>query len=317
MSQRVKYPSPSIGLPQPTKPFGSINLSRESKNSEVEVVAQIMIDRLVDENGNEIEGAAFGLAMDASQSMKALYGTPGVFKPTPNHVEDVVVSLIDFLSKYSGSGKVNFTFWSVGPGGSEVEPIGQVDNNDIQSKGIKIRPKKNMGGETMLMPVIRYFVDQEFKDEKWAMTIIVTDGKISDMQEVMQWTENYAKEVFNNKRKLVKLVLIGFGVEVDAAQLDKLDNFDASVDVDIWSAKIADDMEDLVEIFDEVMSGGVELASSGKVLDDKGNIVKAYNDGLPAKLEFKLGINTKSFTVEVSDSDPIVQDVSQAMAILR
>lgn len=314
MKKRIKYPTPG-SLPTPVKPFGSINLEKDLQTKEISVTAQVLLDRLVDDEGKDIEGASFGLALDASQSMKSLYGTPGVFGATPNYVEPVAKAMLNFLCGYSGTGTVNFNYWAIGPGGSEIETVGEVGASQIAQ--LKIRPQKNMGTGTRLMPIISHFVDGVFKNSKWAMGIIVTDGLIDDMEEVEEWTENYAVEVSKGNKKLVKLVLIGLGEQVNVEQLDRLDNFEASVDVDIWSAKLASEMEELYEIFDEVMSENLIIAPSGKILDNKGVVLRNYNDGLPAKLEFLLKKDSTSFTLEVPGQDLITQDLSEGLNLLK
>ena len=110
-----------------------------------------------------------------------------------------------------------------------------------------------MGGSTYLLPILKHFVDDKLKDAPWAMAVIVTDGLIDDMKDVENWTEQFTVEVNSGKRILVNLVLIGLGEHVDAGQLERLDDFEASVDVDIWSAKLASEMESIDEIFDEIL----------------------------------------------------------------
>jgi len=311
---RVKYPTPGT-LPAPEKPFGSINVEKNDQTKEISVSVQILLDRLVDDQGQEIEGAAFGLALDGSASMKDNYGTSGPFGDSKNFVEPVTKAMLKFLAGYSGDGNVELAYWAVGPGGMEVEDIGSVKYDQIDN--LKIRPKKIMGRQTHLMPIIRHFVDGKLKDAPWAMAVIITDGMVDDMDEVEKWTEQYAVQVDSQKRKLVKLVLIGLGEHVDAGQLERLDNFEASVDVDIWSSKLASEMEALFEIFDEVMSENLMVAQSAKILDNKGNLLTAYNDGLPAKFDFKLKTGATGFKLEIPGQTTIEQSLNEALNLLK
>ena len=311
---RVKYPSPG-SLPAPVKPFGSINVDKNEKTNEITVNAQVLSDRLVDEKGNEIEGAEFGLALDGSASMKDLYGTEsGPFGfGSPNLVEPVAKSMLQFLSKYSGDSSVELAYWAVGPGGKEIEEVGKIKPDQLDN--LKVKPKKNMGRSTYLLPIINHFVNDKLKNAPWAMAVIVTDGLIDDMEDVEKWTEQFATDVDANQRKLIKLVLIGLGEQVDAGQLEKLDDFDASVDV--WSAKLASEMEELYEIFDELMSEELQVAPSGKILDNNGKLLRAYNDGLPAKMEFILDPNSSGFKVEIPGQPIVEQDLSEALNLLK
>ena len=315
-AMRVKYPTPG-GLPAPVKPFGSINVDKNEKTGEINVIAQVLLERLVDEDGKDIEGAQFGLALDGSASMKDLYGTEsGPFGyGSPNIVEPVAKSMLKFLAGFAGDGTVDLAYWAVGPGGVEVEEVGKIMESQLDS--LKIRPSKKMGGGTHLLPIIEYFVDDKLKDAPWAMGIIVTDGLIDDMEAVEKWTDQFAVKVYSGKRKLVKLVLIGLGENVDAGQLERLDDFEASVNMDVWSSKLASEMEELYEVFDEVMSESFIVAPSGKILDNNGNVLKAYNDGLPSKIEFVLTPNSTAFKLEIPGQPELEQDLSEALNLLK
>ena len=315
---RVKYPTPG-SLSTPVKPFASINVTKDDSTKEISISAQILLDRLTDEDGKDIEGAAFGLALDGSKSMKDLYGSSmGPFGSTPNKVAPVAKGMLKFLGGYAGDGSVELAYWAVGPGGKEVEEAGKINFDKVDAlKDDELRPKKIMGGSTPLLPVIQYFTENKLKDAPWAMAVIVTDGLIDDMEEVEKFTEQMAVEVHSGKRKLIKLVLIGFGEHVDAAQLERLDNFDASVDVDIWSSKLASEMQALHEVFDEVMSESLIVAPSGKMMDNNGQLLKAYNDGVPTRLEFKLDKNSTGFKLEIPGQKTIEQDLSEALNLLK
>lgn len=310
---RAKYPTPGT-LPAPTKPFASINLNKTPKGIVVSV--QVLVDRLVDETGKEIEGAAFGLAIDGSRSMTDLYGNQtGPFGGTKsNQVEPVAKGMLRFLSNYSGDGSVEFIYWAVGPGGREIEDVGAVSATQIDS--LLIKPRKQLGGQTHLMPVLQHFVENKFKTKNWSMGIIITDGMIDDMDAVRAFTESYAVRVHKGQQKLTKLVLIGLGEHVNAGQLEELDNFEASVDIDIWSAKLAHEMEALSEIFDEVMSSNLILAPTGSISDDQGNVLATFNDGLPAKFEFTLKPKSQGFQLEIPGQKTVVQDLSQGIALI-
>lgn len=303
---RVKYPTPG-SLPAPVRPFASINVEKDDSNNEIKVIAQGSLTR-----DYLPEGTAFGLALDGSRSMNPLYGPAGSIWGSPNVVEPVAKTMLKFLAECSET--VNFIYWAVGPGGKELEEIGSVTLNQVDS--LKIRPKKSMGSNTYLLPVIKHFVEDKLKDAPWAMAIIITDGRINDMEDVKNWTKQYAVSVDAGKQKLVKLVLIGLGEEVDVRQLEELDNLEASVDVDVWSSKLASDIEDLNEIFDEVM-GDIVIAPSGKILDNKGRELKAYNDGLSARMEFQLKPGSTRFKLEIPGKPTIEQDLSEALALLK
>ena len=303
---KVKYPTPSV-LPAPVKPFASINVEKDDSNNEIKVIAQVSLTR-----DYLPEGAAFGLALDGSKSMRSLYGGVGDIWDSPNVVKPVAKTMLKFLGECSET--VDFLYWAVGPGGKETEEIGSVALNQVDS--LTIRPKKSMGSGTHLLPVTKHFVEGKLQDAPWAMAIIVTDGRIDDEKDLLNYTEQYAVSIDAGKQKLVKLVLIGLGEYVDVEQLDRIDSFETSVGVDVWSSKLASDMEDLNEIFDEVM-GDIEIAPSGKILDNTGRELKAYNDGLKARMEFQLKPGSTRFKLEIPGRPPIEQDLSEALNLLK
>lgn len=310
MNCRVKYPTSNV-LPAPVKPFESIIVKKNDATNEITVTAKIGLI-MKDEFP---EGATFGLAIDGSRSMMDLYGISiSPFpSPLPNLVEPVAKTLLNKLVECSDS--VDFAYWAVGPGGKEVEDVGCVTLDRIDS--LKIRPKKSLGSGTYLMPIIKHFVEDKLKDAPWAMAIIITDGKIDDMEDVMNWTEQYAVAINAGKQKLIKLVLIGLGEEDEVYQLERLENFVTSVGIDVWSSNLAVDLNDLNDkIFDEVL-GEVVIAPSGKIIDDTGKVLKAYNDNLPARMEFKLKPGSTKFKLEIQGKPSVEQDLSEALALLK
>ena len=85
---KVKYPTPSV-LPAPVKPFASINVEKDDSNNEIKVIAQVSLTR-----DYLPEGAAFGLALDGSKSMRSLYGGVGDIWDSPNVVKPVAKTML-------------------------------------------------------------------------------------------------------------------------------------------------------------------------------------------------------------------------------
>ena len=149
------------------------------------------------------------------------------------------------------------------------------------------------------------------------MAIIITDGLIDDIDDVEKLTDQLADEVHSGSRKEFKLVLLGLGEAVDVGQLERLDDFDSTSGVDIWSSNLASDMDQLEDIFLESMSPDYEVARSGKIYDNNGQLLVSYNDGVPAKMVFKLKSNSTGFKLEIPNQKPIEQDLSEALNLLK
>ena len=134
------------------------------------------------------------------------------------------------------------------------------------------------------------------------MYVFITDGAIEDMDAAKQYCTQLAKDISVGRRGDLKLVIIGLGDQVNAEQLDQLDNLETGTDVDLWDAKLASEMKDLESIFAEVVEeGSVVVMGDGIVRDSKSQVVIDYRDtGLPAVLEFTLPIGEKSFSLEIN-----------------
>lgn len=155
------------------------------------------------------------------------------------------------------------------------------------------------------------------------MCVFITDGIIEDLDEVKRYSLQFARQIAVGQRAFIKLVLIGIGEEVDERQMEELDDmFEGSElkdpkghAIDLWDHKLASEMRELAEIFAEVVSEDIVVASSGRVLDANGRLVKDYANGLPALLRFTLPAGSRSFTLSIPDGN-VTQDLTEALARL-
>lgn len=86
-------------------------------------------------------------------------------------------------------------------------------------------------------------------------------------------------------------------------------------EIDLWDQKQASTMNKLEEIFAEIVSSEMILASSATITDSSGKPVKpigrsSYADGLPALIEFTMPGSATSFKITLPDSKEIVQPVA-------
>jgi len=304
-------------LSQPVEPFGEVNVFRQ-RNGTLQVKATILMEP-------DIEGARTGLALDASASMKKMYGVhsvPPIFNkggPPANVVEPVAQTMANYLARFSSNGKVQLIYWACSTDGSQVQPIGEY--SDAESERISVRgPRNNAWGRgTKLLPPVRHFIDDAFRAAPWAICVFVTDGVIEDLEEVKRYSLQFARQIASGQRKFVKLVLLGVGEEVDEGQMEQLDDmFEGSglVDpkvhaIDLWDHKLASEMKQLAEIFAEVVSEDTIVSEWGRIKVGV-RAVKEYTDGLPALLEFTLPAGATSFTLEFSGAS-VTQDISEAL----
>lgn len=301
-------------LSNPVEPFGEVNVNRSGK--ELAVKATVLMVP------NE-ENARTGLAIDGSASMAPVYGVKvGPFPAAkPNLVEPVARTMASFLANFSSDGRTNLLYWACSPDGSAIEEIGRFASDDVQKVAISGPKKFPMGKQTRLLPPVKYFAENAFKDAPWAIGVIVTDGIIDDLEEVKTYCLELAKQMASGKRSYLKLVLIGFGEAVDESQMEELDDmFEGSglktpegKEIDIWDHKIAVDMRKLEEIFSEVVDEGTIVVASGRIVDQSGKVVKEYNDGVPAVLRFNLPAGATAFTLEFPGGS-VTQDITEVLS---
>ena len=281
-------------------PFGEVNVYPASAGR-MRVVATILMQP-------HKEGAQTGIALDGSGSMRKLYGLEGggrVLSPLfggqkkpQNEITPVAQKLCSYLARnIDADGGTTCIYWAVGPGGGEIEVVGDLTAD--QAERHVFGPPKDFGTGTQLLPAVRYFVDR-FKDAPWGFYVFITDGELHDLDDVIAYSKRLAQDVAAGRRRPVKFVLIGIGNEVNEHQMTELDDLDTGTDVDLWDHKLASEMRVLEEIFAEVVDRNARVADHGRLLDASGRVIKDFEGvGLPAYLEFEAPAGTNYFTLEV------------------
>jgi hypothetical protein len=282
-------------------PFGEVNV-HPAPGGPTRVVATILMQP-------HKEGAQTGIALDGSGSMRKLYGLEGggrvlspIFggpKKPQNEITPVAQKLCTYLARnIDADGGTTCVYWATGPGGSEVEVVGDLTADEAERH--VFGPPQDFGTGTQLLPAVRYFVDR-FKDAPWGFYVFITDGELHDLDEVIAYSKQLAREIAGHHRHPVKFVLIGVGNEVNETQMEELDDLDTGTDVDLWDHKLAAEMRVLEEIFAEVVDKNARVADHGKLFDAQGRLIKDFaGTGLPAYLEFDVPAGTNYFTLEVN-----------------
>jgi hypothetical protein len=282
------------------EPFGEVNVY-PSASGKVRVVATILMEP-------RREGTQTGIALDGSGSMSELYGVDSgsrivspLFggKKLNNEITPVAQKLCTYLARnHDADGGTTVIYWAVGPGGGEVEVVGDFTADEAERH--TFGAPAEFGTGTQLLPAVRYFVDR-FHDAPWGFFVFITDGELHDLEQVKQYSIQLARAVAARRRNPLKFVLIGIGNNVNESQMEELDDLDSGTDVDLWDHKLAAEMRHLQEIFAEVVDKNARVANNGRILDARGNVLKNYNDrGLPAYLEFEAPANSDYFTLEVN-----------------
>src|SRR5262245_37636806 len=288
-------------LKRVVEPFGEVNV-HPAPGGRQRVVATILMEP-------NREGTQTGIALDGSGSMQPLYGEPegsgflaslfGRKKATTNEITPMAQRVTAYLARtIDADGGTTCIYWAVGPGGSDIEEVGDLTAGQAERRFFG--PPREYGTGTQLLPAVKYFVDR-FRDAPWGFYVFITDGELHDLNAVKAYSTELARAVAAKRRNPVKFVLIGVGPNVNERQMEELDDLDTGTDDDQWEHKIAAEMRQLQEIFAEVVDRNARIADRAKVLDPSGRTIKDYSDtGLTAYLEFEVPAGTPYFTLEVN-----------------
>jgi hypothetical protein len=292
------------------EPFGKIEVHPHPEG--VRVIARIRMKP-------QVENAQTGLAIDGSNSMSPNFGAnlPPMFrKPEHNVMQVVAGSMAQMLADFDSDGNTSVIYWACGVGGAAIEVVGDMDST--MAPTFPFTGPKKFGTGTRLAPAVRYFMEK-FPDAPWGIFVIVTDGRLDDLEEVKEITLELARQMAAGTRGFTKFVLIGLGAEVDAEQMGELDDMDYDglktpdgEQVDIWDARNAAEMDTLDSVFDECVGENSVIALSATVTDSTGKSVKplrraSYTDGLPALIEFICAPSSTSFTLNIPGAGNFTQ----------
>jgi len=287
------------------QPFGKVNVWQRPDGTK-QIRAYILMERV-------FEGAKTGIAIDGSASMRGAFGHKGCLgflfgsSSGVNQVSPNAQKMCAYLaSKLDADGMTKAIYWATGSG-AKIEEIG--DLTEKQANAHDFVGPKSYGGSTKLLPALRYFIDH-FRSAPWGMYVFITDGAVQDLDEVKQYTTQLARDIAGGKRNDLKLVMIGVGDRINEGQMEELDDLDTGTDVDLWDHKLAAEMQELAEIFAEVVDENTIIADSGLIRDSDGNVVADYRDkGVPALLTFVLPSGSASFTLEIAGQS-VTQPIS-------
>jgi hypothetical protein len=265
------------------------------------------------ELGFELARAA--LAIDGSKSMMQSFAghLPKMLRRSKNTIQPVAQSLAQHLAA-NARGQVAVAYWACGDEGGDVEPVGLMSKEDLNT--FTFEGPKRWGGGTKLTPVTQYFWEQIFADATGpGLALVLTDGAWDDADhaQLQQLTQVMCDEIATGRRQLMKVVLVGLRLPSNAGELDyiqsrfsSLDDFQSGVAVDIWDHKWLDEIEDLSEIFVELVQdwplgvGGFVEADGVKVLE---------TDEFRFGIQFTLPANASSFTLHLKDAGDYQQQI--------
>ena len=263
------------------EPFGEVNVFPEPDGT-IRVKATILLKP-------EVEGAQTGLAIDGSKSMSELFGgqvaVSPIFGSQANLVEPVAQTIAEYLANFDSDGETSVIYWACGTFGESLQVVGDLDS--ASASNYNFPAPNEMGTGTKLLPAIKYFTEERFRDCPWGIYLFITDGLIEDLNDVKAYTKQLATEISQGNRKFTKLVIIGLGndfiyrniqtneqITADAAEgrLFELENSPDWEKSEAWNA--LEELDDLDE--DEVY---------GCIKDSVGDIIDLWDHKLASNMK--------------------------------
>ncbi len=241
-------------LKKVVEPFGEVNV-HPAAGGKIRVVATILMEP-------SREGTQTGIALDGSGSMapalrrrdsrSASWPACSAKKPPGNEITPVAQRLCAYLAgKIDADGGTTCIYWATGPGGSEIEEVGdltadQAEHHDLRpAQGVRHRHAARCRPSS-------YFVDR-FKDAPWGFYVFITDGELHDLDAVKQYSTQLARDVMAETTPAAQVRAHRRRPRRQRRQMEELDDLDTGTDVDLWDHKIAAEMRVLQEIFAEVV----------------------------------------------------------------
>jgi hypothetical protein len=261
-----------------------------------------------------VEGLDVAIYMDASGSMREEYqyqrpsrsflewlrGAP--LKEASNQVEPQVQWMLEYLATKDRNGLLRVAYWACGASGRDLEIIGELKGVDV--KQYKFPGAKKLGNNTCMAPAlkdyVKYLREQVPRGAKRGCAVIITDGRLSDADEVQMFSAEVAREIAAGRLPRLNFVLVGVGDDVDEHQLEEIAHLEYKGVGHLWCHRIAKEISQVAELVAVLVDENMTVAAGGTIYDDKGKVLKSYEGRLPAVLEFEVPEGAKSFTLEVN-----------------
>jgi hypothetical protein len=260
-----------------------------------------------------VEGLDTAIYMDGSGSMLDEYGEPHLLnklwcwltrqqaKRGPNQVDPQIKRMLQYLASKDRNGRLKVAYWAC-QDGRKVESVGELTAADVETH--QFNGPKEFGSGTYLEPALRDFVaymrEQAAQGSKRGCAIIVTDGQLSDLAGVKAYNEQIASEINKGALPPLNFVFVGVGNGVNEEEMESISHEEYEGREHMWCHRIAEEMSDLAQMVAVLVDESMSIDSSGRLLDEKGNVLAVYEGRIPAVLEFHVPEGTKKFALEIN-----------------
>lgn len=263
----------------------------------------------------QVENLAAAFYMDGSKSMLGAgnYGQrTGLFGlgRQRNPVQEAMQVAVPFITEKDANGLCYVAYWACGEKGKDIEVIGELTAE--QAKTSEFRGPNNFGNSTYLLPAVQDFVQyirqaiSKGEVVNAALCVIVTDGQFHDAEDVISYTATaMVPAIMEGKFPKTVFTVIGIGKDVDPEQMEEFsheatpENYTGR---DIWCYGLADEISQLPQLVAHLADANTPAFFGGaSILDEKGTVLKTFEDMVPTVVEFELPLNARSFTLKAGD----------------
>jgi hypothetical protein len=272
-----------------------------------------------------VEGLDMAIYMDGSASMSGDYAYKKKYnnlfdwffgrneQMLPNNVEPQVQWMLEYLATKDRNGLLRVAYWACGGSGKDIELIGELKGQDVQSYRF---PGPTFQGKATnlapaLMDYVMYLRKQMQLGCKRGCAVYVTDGEIHDAEAVKLYCREVAREIVKGSLPKINFILVGVGEGVNEEQMEEICHEEYPGIGHLWCHRIAEEIHEIAELVAVLVDESMTVASGGRIIDDRGKILKVYESRLPAVLEFQIPESAKSFTLEINGqkfTQPIPED---------
>jgi len=217
-----------------------------------------------------------------------------------NVVDPQIKRMLQYLATKDRNSKLRVAYWACG-GPTTVEVVGELSAADLEKHTFS---GPSAFGGTFLLPALQDFVaymrQQQAEGAQRGCAVIVTDGDIFDSERVKAYSQKVGEEIVAGRLLPLNFVLVGVGPGVHEERMEEICHVDYAGLEHMWCHRIADEMDEIAQLVAVLVDDTMSIASSGRLLDHRGQVIQVYEGRIPAVLEFSPPPGCDHFVLEIN-----------------
>jgi hypothetical protein len=223
-----------------------------------------------------------------------------------NEIETTVRMLVQSLVGRARGGQMRTAYWSCGFDGREVELVGDLDGENLDRH--RFRGPRISGACSRLAPplydYVAYLRAQPIPAERGCV-FFLTEGVLDDADEAARLSAELARAIALGQSPRLTFILVSMS-ETSAHPVARIvAQLNQAAGQPLWRCRTSEELS----LVPALATGAVDRAaavSGGAILDEDGNLLRAYDEPLPAVLEFQLPAGARAFVL-VADGKRYLQ----------